>query len=340
VKQVQPSQRIKNRRRGRDFITTDDFEKDASMQRPDVAVLIPCYNEGATVAGVVESFKSALPHARIYVYDNNSSDATKTHAVAAGAIVRSESQQGKGAVVRRMFRDIDADFYVIVDGDQTYDAAISNQMLDMAINERLDLVNCVRQATATEAYRAGHRLGNRMLTGAVRMIFGDRVQDMLSGYKVFSRRYVKSFPASSIGFGIETELTVHALEMQMPVGHLSGYYGGRPDGSVSKLSTYKDGIRILLLIVQLFKHERPMTFFGAIAAMLAIVSLALGFPLLQEYLRTGLVPRFPTAILATGIMLLSSLSFITGLILDTVTRGRRETKALAYLSYPFFESDR
>jgi glycosyltransferase involved in cell wall biosynthesis len=310
------------------------------MQKPQVAVLIPCYNEGSTVAHVVESFQNALPEARIYVYDNNSSDATKACATAAGAIVRSELQQGKGAVVRRMFRDVEADFYIIVDGDQTYDASISPHMLAMAIDERLDLVNCVRQATENEAFRAGHRLGNRMLTGAVRMIFGDRVQDMLSGYKVFSRRYVKSFPAYSIGFGIETELSVHALEMQMPVGHLSGYYGGRPDGSVSKLSTYKDGMRILLLIIQLFKHERPMTFFGTIAAALAILSLILGFPLLDEYVKTGLVPRFPTAILATGIMLLSSLSFITGLILDTVTRGRREMKALAYLSYPFFESDR
>ncbi len=310
------------------------------MQKPDVAVLIPCYNEGSTVTHVVESFRSALPDARIYVYDNNSNDATKACAIAAGAIVRSELQQGKGAVVRRMFRDVEADFYVIVDGDQTYDATISPHMLAMAIDERLDLVNCVRQATENEAFRAGHRLGNRMLTGAVRMIFGDRVQDMLSGYKVFSRRYVKSFPAYSIGFGIETELSVHALEMQMPVGHLSGYYGGRPDGSVSKLSTYKDGMRILLLIIQLFKHERPMTFFGTIAAALAILSLIVGFPLLDEYVKTGLVPRFPTAILATGIMLLSSLSFITGLVLDTVTRGRREMKALAYLSYPFFESDR
>ena len=309
------------------------------MKNPKVVVLVPCYNEERTVGTVVASFKDALPEAVVYVYDNNSTDGTRDEALAAGAIVRTEPQQGKGAVVRRMFRDIEADFFIMVDGDHTYDAAMSPAMLAMAIDEQLDLVNCVRMETEDSAYRSGHRLGNRMLTGAVRMIFGDRVQDMLSGYKVFSRRFVKSFPASSIGFGIETELTVHALELQMPVGHLPGSYGGRPAGSVSKLSTYKDGSRILWLIVQLFKHERPLSFFGGISAVLVLLSLLLGLPVVEFYLQHGTVPRFPTAILATGIMLLATMSFVAGLVLDTVTRGRRELKALAYLSQPFFQHD-
>lgn len=308
------------------------------MESMRVAVLIPCYNEEATVSSVVTAFRDALPQAKIYVYDNNSTDATIARALAAGAVVRTEPQQGKGAVVRRMFRDIEADFYVMVDGDMTYDASIAPAMLAKAVDEHLDLINCVRCETEQEAYRAGHRFGNQMLTGAVRLIFGDRVQDMLSGYKVFSRRYAKSFPASSTGFGIETELTVHALELAMPVGHMSGAYGGRPVGSSSKLNTYRDGARILWLIMQMFKHERPLSYFGVIALVLALLSLGLGLPVIDEYLHTGMVPRFPTAILATGIMLLGTLSFITGLILDTVTRGRRELKALSYLSYPFYQS--
>lgn len=307
------------------------------MESPSIAVLIPCYNEEATVGDVVAAFREALPSARIYVYDNNSTDDTRNRALDAGAIVRSEPQQGKGAVVRRMFRDVEADFYIMVDGDMTYDASIAPSMLEMAIDDKLDLVNCIRRETEAEAYRAGHRLGNTMLTGAVRMIFGDRVQDMLSGYKVFSRRYVKSFPASSIGFGIETELTVHALELAMPVGHLVGDYGGRPSGSSSKLSTYRDGLRILWLILQLFKHERPLSFFGVIGIVLVAISLMLGVPVIGEYLQSGLVLRFPTAILATGVMILAMLSIVTGLILDTVTRGRRELKALMYLSYPLFK---
>jgi len=281
-------------------------------------------------------FKATLPAAEIYVYDNNSTDGTADIAMAAGAIVRNESQQGKGAVVRRMFRDIEADFYIMVDGDHTYDASLAPKLLALAIEERCDLVNGIREETENAAYRAGHRLGNLMLTGAVRKIFGDRVQDMLSGYKVFSRRFVKSFPATSIGFGIETELTVHALELQMPVAHLQGEYRGRPEGSASKLNTYRDGIRILWLISQLFKHERPLAFFSVIGLVFALCSIALGIPLVSEYLQTGLVPRFPTAILAMGIMLFGVLSFVTGLVLDTVTRGRRETKMLAYLSYPFY----
>ena len=305
------------------------------MSQLRVAVLVPCYNEAAAIASVVTAFKTALPQAQIYVYDNNSSDDTAAIAARAGAIVRNEQQQGKGAVVRRMFRDIEADFYLMVDGDHTYNASLAPQLLALAQNERCDLVNGIRQDIEQAAYRAGHRLGNVMLTGAVRKIFGDRVEDMLSGYKVFSRRFVKSFPATSMGFGIETELTVHALELHMPVAHLEGEYRGRVEGSMSKLNTYRDGIRILWLIVQLFKHERPLTFFSVIAMVFVVISFSLGIPLVHEYVQTGLVPRFPTAILATGVMLLGVLSLVTGLILDTVTRGRREMKMLAYLSYPF-----
>ncbi len=307
------------------------------MNQPRVAVLIPCYNEAAAISKVITGFMASLPAAKVYVYDNNSSDSTAKIAAEAGAIVRNESQQGKGAVVRRMFRDIEADFYIMVDGDHTYDASLAPELLSIALEEQCDLVNGIRRETEDDAYRAGHRLGNAMLTGAVRKIFGDRVQDMLSGYKVFSRRFVKSFPASSMGFGIETELTVHALELHMPVAHLEGEYRGRPDGSASKLNTYRDGIRILWLICQLFKHERPFAFFSAIGLVFVAGSVALGIPLVSEYLHTGLVPRFPTAILATGVMLLGMLSFVTGLVLDTVTRGRREMKMLAYLSYPFYE---
>lgn len=307
------------------------------MNQPRVAVLIPCYNEAVAISRVVADFKASLPAAVVYVYDNNSDDGTAKVAAEAGAIVRKESQQGKGAVVRRMFRDIEADFYIMVDGDHTYDAALAPQLMVLALETQCDLVNAIRKDTVDDAYRAGHRLGNVMLTGAVRRIFGDRAQDMLSGYKVFSRRLVKSFPSSSIGFGIETELTVHALELQMPMGHLEGEYRGRPEGSASKLNTYGDGVRILWLICQLFKHERPMAFFSVIGTVFVVGSIALGIPLIDEYLHTGLVPRFPTAILATGVMLLGMLSFVTGLILDTVTRGRREMKMLAYLSYPFYE---
>jgi len=308
----------------------------AYVKQPRIAVLIPCYNEATTIARVVADFRAALPEASIHVYDNNSTDGTSAVAVAAGAILGDEPEQGKGAVVRRMFRDIEADFYLMVDGDHTYDATRAPEMLALAIDRRCDLVNCNRLETGDTAYRAGHRFGNRMLTGAVRKIFGDRVEDMLSGYKVFSRRFVKSFPATSHGFGIETELTVHALELDMPVAHTSGLYHGRPEGSSSKLSTYRDGFRILWLIRQLFKYERPLACFSLIGIALVLFSVALGIPLIEQYLHTGLVPRFPTAILATGIMLLGFLSFMTGLVLDTVTRGRREMKMLAYLAHPFF----
>jgi len=299
-----------------------------------VAVLLPCHNEALAIGRVVRDFRTALPDATIYVFDNNSTDDTIVQATAAGAVVRREPQQGKGHVVRRMFRDIDADFYIMADGDDTYDASLAPALLALARRGPNDLVNCVRIATESEAYRGGHRLGNVLLTGAVRTIFGDRVQDMLSGYKVMSRRFVKSFPALSTGFDIETELAVHALELAVPIAHLDGDYRGRPPGSESKLRTYQDGWRILMMILKLVRHERPLAFFGAIGGVCAIVALALVVPLLVTYFHTGLVPRLPTAVLATGIGLVGVLSLTTGIILDTVTRGRRELRALAYLGLP------
>ncbi|CAG9175524.1 hypothetical protein LMG23992_02980 [Cupriavidus laharis] len=309
------------------------------MHIPKIAVLLPCYNEEAAIAKVVRDFRDALPDANIYVYDNNSKDRTVAVANDAGAIVRTEAQQGKGHVVRRMFRDIDADFYIMADGDDTYDASIAPAMLRLAIEGHNDLVNCIRRETEQAAYRGGHRFGNLLLTGVVRHIFGDRVHDMLSGYKVFSRRFVKSFPALSQGFDIETELTVHALELSMPVAHTDGAYRGRPEGSESKLRTYRDGWRILMLIFKLVRHERPMFFFGALAALLALGSLVLAAPVLEHYLATGLVPRLPTAVLSMGLMLMAFLSVVTGTVLDTVSRGRREIRMLSYLQYPSSSMD-
>ena len=304
--------------------------------KPHIAVLLPCYNEEIAISKVVSDFKKALPQATIYVYDNNSKDRTREVALAAGAVVRQETQQGKGHVVRRMFRDIDADFYLMVDGDDTYDPSLAHHMLDLAKSGPYDLVNCVRQETEDAAYRGGHRWGNAMLTGVVRAIFGNRVQDMLSGYKVFSRRFIKSFPALSQGFDIETELTVHALELAMPVAHVKGSYRGRPDGSESKLRTYSDGWRILKMILKLVRHERPLLFFGALASVLVSASLLISVPVIVTFLDTGLVPRLPTAVLATGIMLMAALSLLAGIILDTVSRGRKEVRLLAYLQQPPF----
>ena len=303
---------------------------------PRISVLIPCYNEESTISKVVHAFKMALPEATVYVYDNNSKDRTAEVAASAGAVVRRETQQGKGHVVRRMFRDIDADFYVMVDGDNTYEASAATKMVALAQSGPFDLVNCVRLEIEDEAYRKGHRWGNAMLTGTVRSIFGDRVQDMLSGYKIFSRRFVKSFPALSQGFDIETELTVHALELSMPVAHAQGSYKGRPEGSESKLRTYRDGWRILMMILKLVRHERPLFFFGVIAGLLAATSMLISIPVALTYLETGLVPRLPTALLSTGIMLLAALHMLAGIILDTVSRGRREIRLLAYLQYPPF----
>lgn len=299
-----------------------------------VAVLVPCYNEDAAVGTVVRDFRAALPGAAIYVYDNNSRDRTVEVARAAGAIVRGEPLQGKGNVVRRMFADIEADVYVLVDGDATYHAASAPTMIDRLVRERLDMVVGCRMDSEQAAYRAGHRLGNALFTGSVARLFGNRFTDILSGYRVFSRRFVKSFPALAKGFEIETELTVHALELRMPIAEMNTPYGARPAGSQSKLSTFRDGFRILRMMALLFKDERPLQCFSIVFGVLAALALILAVPIVQTYMETGLVPRFPTAILATGIMLLAFLSLTCGFVLDTVTHGRRELKRLSYLSIP------
>ncbi|WP_257309607.1 glycosyltransferase family 2 protein [Geothrix fuzhouensis] len=299
-----------------------------------VAVLIPCFNEEAAIARVVANFRAALPGAALHVYDNNSTDRTVEAARSAGALVGFETAQGKGHVVRRMFADIDADVYVMVDGDATYDAASAPTLVDLLLRRQLDMVVGSRVETGTEAYRRGHRFGNRLLTSAVRLLFGQRFTDILSGYRVFSRRFVKSFPALSRGFEIETELTVHALELAMPVAELATPYGARPEGSASKLRTYADGFRILRLIASLYRNEKPLQFFSVLSTLLALAAIGLSVPIFLTYFRTGLVPRFPTAILTTGMMVISALGFTCGLILDTVTRGRKELKRMAYLAIP------
>ena len=297
-----------------------------------VAVLVPCYNEEKTIADVVRGFRAALPMAEVYVYDNNSKDRTVEAARAAGAVVRTETLQGKGNVVRRMFADIDADIYVMIDGDNTYHAPSAPALIEKLLTEKLDMVVGSRVDQEVAAYRPGHRFGNRVLTGFVAQLFGERFKDILSGYRVFSRRYVKSFPALAKGFETETELTVHALELRMPVAEMPTPYGARPAGSASKLNTYRDGFRILSTILKLYRSERPLPFFSGIGAALAIVSIGLAIPIVITYLEQGTVPRLPTAVLSMGLMLLAFLSVASGLVLDTVTRGRREMKLLAYLS--------
>jgi glycosyltransferase involved in cell wall biosynthesis len=304
---------------------------------PSIAVLIPCYNEEAAIAKVVRDFVAALPGATIYVYDNNSKDRTVELATAAGARVYHEPLQGKGNVVRRMFSDVEADVYVLVDGDDTYEAASAGPMVERLLNGRLDMMNGTRVTNIDAAYRRGHRTGNTMLSGLVRRMFGNRVTDMLSGYRVFSRRFVKSFPALSSGFEIETELTIHALELAMPIGEMETLYKDRPLGGASKLRTYSDGLRILRTIVMLVKDERPLLFFSVAGAILFFTAVGLGIPIFAEFYRTHLVPRFPTAILATGLMLLSFLSLACGLILDSVARGRKEIKRMIYLSVPVWQ---
>ncbi|QCQ21781.1 glycosyltransferase family 2 protein [Desulfoglaeba alkanexedens] len=300
-----------------------------------LAVLVPCYNEARSIAAVIRDFKESLPGAEVYVYDNNSSDGTALVAREAGAVVRSVIQQGKGNVVRRMFADIDADVYVLVDGDDTYDASSAPVLVSKLLDEQLDMVVGTRFGRfETTAFRAGHKLGNRLLTRCVALLFGRTFTDMLSGYRVFSRRFVKSFPALAQGFETETELTVHALELRMPIAEIETPYRSRPEGSTSKLRTYRDGWRILMMILTLFREERPLAFFMLVFGALASTSLALAVPIVVTYLKTGLVPRFPTAILSTGMMLLAFLSLTAGFILDTVTRGRLEMKRLFYLSVP------
>jgi hypothetical protein len=295
----------------------------------DIAVLVPCYNEECAIGAVVAGFRAALPHARIYVYDNNSRDNTAAAGRAAGAIVRHERRQGKGHVVARMFADIEADVYILVDGDNTYDATAAPRLVDHLLDNRLDLVNAARSGTHE---RAGHRFGNDLFNRITGWVFGSRFEDMLSGYKVLSRRFVKSFPALATGFEIETELIVHALRLRMPVGELPSAYGRRAEGSASKLRTGPDGLRILWAIFRLVKGERPLAFFTGVFALLAALSVALGAPVVATFLETGLVPRLPTAVLSTGLTVLAFLSLAAGFILDTVTRGRTEMKRLHYLS--------
>jgi glycosyltransferase involved in cell wall biosynthesis len=297
-----------------------------------VAVLLPCYNEEAAIGATVAGFRAALPDATIYVYDNNSRDRTRDIAAEAGAVVRSEGQQGKGHVVRRMFADIDADIYVMADGDLTYDPTAAPAMVDLLIADQLDMVVGTRRHEKKNAYRGGHILGNKLFTGLLAGLFGRSFSDIFSGYRLFSRRFVKSFPVLSSGFEIETEISVHALELRMPVGEVETVYAARPEGSESKLSTWSDGWRILTTIVTLYRIERPVLFYGSIGALLVALAVVLAIPLAVTYLDTGLVPRFPTAILVTGMIIVAVLCFFAGLILDTVTRGRREVRRLSYLS--------
>ncbi len=301
---------------------------------PEIAVLVPCLNEEAAIAKVIADFRSALPDATIFVYDNGSTDRTIELAKAAGAVVRSEPLKGKGNVMRRMFADVEADVYVLVDGDATYDAASAPKLVAELNNNNLDMVNGARSESSQLAYRSGHRFGNRLLTGLVAWFFGARFTDMLSGYRIMSRRFVKSFPALSGGFEIETELTVHALQLNLPIAEVMTPYQERPPASASKLRTIPDGIRIMRLIMRLVREERPLEFFSAVAALLAATGIVLSIPLIVEYLATGLVPRMPTAVLSMGLVILSFLSFSCGLVLATVTRGRIETKRLQYLTFP------
>lgn len=306
----------------------------ADQEQTRIAVLLPCYNEEAAIGATVEGFRRALPEATVYVYDNNSRDRTREVAAAAGAVVRSEPQQGKGRVVRRMFADIEADVYIMADGDLTYDPSSAPEMVRTLLADQLDMVVGTRRHEEVEAYRGGHVLGNKLFTRLLSGLFGRSFTDIFSGYRAFSRRFVKSFPVLSQGFEIETEMSVHALELRMPVDEIETRYGARPEGSHSKLSTFSDGWRILKTIVMLYRIERPVLFFGTIGALLLVAAIILAIPLVLTYLQTGLVPRFPTAILVTGMTVIAVLCFFAGLILDTVTRGRREMRRLAYLAFP------
>lgn len=312
--------------------TDQNLPEPEGARRHDVAVLVPCFNEARAIATVVADFRAALPEATLYVYDNNSNDDTAAVAKAAGAVVRREVRQGKGHVVRRMFNDIEADIYVLVDGDATYDAPSAPTMIAKLLADRLDMVVASRVERDQKAYRRGHRAGNALLTGLVTRIFGRAFTDILSGYRVFSRRFVKSFPVLSGGFEIETELTVHALELELPVDEIATPYYSRPIGSASKLATWHDGFRILRTVLRLYRAERPLSLFGTVALALALISIGLAIPIFITYMQQGLVPRLPTAVLSTGLMLLAFLSLACGFILDTVTRGRREAKLIAYLA--------
>lgn len=318
---------------GRDLAPDGLPASPVPQQGPAVAVLIPCYNEAVTIAEVVDAFRQALPEARIFVYDNNSRDGTAEAALRAGAIVRTETRQGKGHVVRRMFGDIEADVYILVDGDATYEAAAAPRLVARLLEGPFDKINGARVHEAQAAYRPGHVLGNRMLSGLVSWLFGAQSRDMLSGYKVLSRRFVKSFPATSRGFEIETELLVHALDLDVPMSEMDTVYRERPVGSTSKLSTFKDGFRILGLILHLVRDLRPLQFFSLVGAGFFAASILISIPVIIAFIETGLVARLPTAVLSVGLMLTALLAFVTGLILDSVARGRREAKLLSYLRH-------
>jgi glycosyltransferase involved in cell wall biosynthesis len=313
--------------------STTRLRPESALSERRIAVLVPCYNEEVAIAKVVEDFRRALPGAVIHVYDKNASDRTSEVARKAGAVVGNESRQGKGHVVRRMFADIDSDIYLLVDGDATYDAPSAPAMISKLISENLDMLVGTRVDREVAAFRRGHRSGNAIFTWFVASMFGSSFTDILSGYRVFSRRFVKSFPALSTGFEIETELTIHALELGMPVGEVETPYFSRLEGSASKLNTWRDGMRISWMIQRLYRTERPLQFFGLIALVLAALSIAVAVPIIEFYIETGLVPRIPSAVLATGMMLAAFLALASGLVLDTVTRGRREMKRLAYLAH-------
>ena len=303
-----------------------------TRKQPRIAVLLPCFNEELSIGATVAGFRKALPDAKVYVYDNNSADRTRAIAASEGAIVRTEGQQGKGHVVRRMFADVDADIYIMADGDLTYDPAAAPAMVEMLVGDQLDMVVGTRRHEEKAAYRGGHVMGNRLFTGLLARLFGRSFSDIFSGYRAFSRRFVKSFPVLSQGFEIETEMSVHALELRMPVGEIETAYGARPEGSASKLSTVRDGWRIFRTIVTLYRIERPVLFYGLTGALLLLAAILLAVPLVMTYIETGLVPRVPTAILVTGMTIVAVLCFFAGLILDTVTRGRREMRRLSYLA--------
>jgi glycosyltransferase involved in cell wall biosynthesis len=316
--------------------TAREIEKKRNdrVDRPRIAILVPCHNEALTIAKVISDFRAVLPEAAIYVFDNNSTDDTVAIAKGSGALVGRETRQGKGHVVRRMFRDVEADVFVLVDGDATYDAPSVPRLIDALLDGGFAMVVGSRVTSEDLAYRRGHQFGNRVLTGFVAAVFGTGLRDMLSGYRIFSRRFVKSFPALSAGFEIETELTIHALELELPITEIDTPYFSRPKGSVSKLNTWGDGLRILLTIIDLYRSERPLAFFSLLGVASAGVSILLAIPLIVTFFEIGLVPRIPTAILSTGLMILAFLSVAVGFVLDTVTRGRREAKLLAYLSHP------
>ncbi|MBE6455905.1 MAG: glycosyltransferase [Alphaproteobacteria bacterium] len=298
---------------------------------PEIAVLIPCYNEELTIGTVIQDFQKYVPNGKIYVYDNNSTDETKRIAAEHGAIVRSECLQGKGNVVRRMFSDVDADVYVMIDGDATYDVKSVPELIRILLSENLDMVVGARKETEQSCYRSGHRSGNKFLTKTVELFLGQKLTDMLSGLRVFSKRYVKSFPANSAGFEIETELTVYALSRRLPIKEIDTCYYARPEGSFSKLSTYKDGVRILKTIIMLIKEEKPFLFFNLIALFFMLIGIVLIIPVMIEFINTGMVPRFPTAILSGILMVCSLVSFLIGLVLDSITITRKELSRQNYL---------